>query len=114
MKRDNKFIYISALLAVCCIALSIFLYVNWGKRYQEGFSVGYEQGYEAGYNSGIADTKEKYTKSKQTGVAVYITPSGKKYHEKGCSYLSDKAFSILLKDAKEKGYTPCSRCNPPR
>ena len=44
---------------------------------------------------------------------VYITKSGKKYHSTGCSYLKSSATPIDLQNAVNKGYTPCSRCNPP-
>jgi competence protein ComEC len=43
---------------------------------------------------------------------VYITNSGKKYHLDGCRYLSKSKIPITRADAKAKGYTPCSTCNP--
>jgi micrococcal nuclease len=46
-------------------------------------------------------------------VTVYITKSGKKYHRAGCSYVKKSRIPIKLKDAVAKGYTPCSKCNPP-
>ena len=47
-------------------------------------------------------------------VTVYITETGKKYHRDGCSYLKKSKIEISLKDAKAQGYTPCSRCKPPK
>ena len=47
-------------------------------------------------------------------VMVYITKTGKKYHKDGCSSLSKSKTPISLTDAKSKGYTPCSICNPPQ
>lgn len=44
---------------------------------------------------------------------VYITEGGKKYHRHGCQYLSNSSIPIDLDKAKDKGYTPCSRCHPP-
>ena len=44
---------------------------------------------------------------------VYVTKTGKKYHRATCRYLSRSKISISLKDAKAKGYTPCSVCKPP-
>ena len=44
---------------------------------------------------------------------VYITSSGTKYHRDGCRYLSTSKIKISLAEAKRKGYTPCSVCNPP-
>lgn len=43
---------------------------------------------------------------------VYITKTGKKYHTETCSYLRKSSIPISLKDAVDRGYTPCSRCNP--
>src|ERR1019366_1138875 len=43
---------------------------------------------------------------------VYVTKTGKKYHSENCSYLKSK-ISISLSDALAKGYTACSKCNPP-
>ena len=43
---------------------------------------------------------------------VYVTDTGKKYHEYGCKYLKDSCNSISLKDAQNQGYTPCSVCKP--
>ena len=56
-------------------------------------------------------TKPNSTKS---DVTVYITKSGEKYHLGNCSYLKSSKIAIKLKDAKAKGYTACSRCNPPK
>ena len=43
---------------------------------------------------------------------VYVTDTGSKYHNAGCSYLKSK-HDIRLSVAIDMGYTPCSRCNPP-
>lgn len=45
---------------------------------------------------------------------VYITRSGEKYHRTLCGYLSKSKIAIVLDQAKAAGYTPCSRCKPPR
>jgi biopolymer transport protein ExbD len=47
-------------------------------------------------------------------VTVYVTKTGKKYHSDGCRYLSNSKIAMTLKDAKAKGYTPCSVCRPPQ
>lgn len=47
-----------------------------------------------------------------TAQTVYITKSGKKYHTESCSYLSKSKIAIDLKEAIEKGYSPCSKCKP--
>ena len=45
------------------------------------------------------------------GETVYITNSGTKYHQDGCSFLSKSKIPISLDDAIAGGYEPCSRCN---
>ncbi len=44
---------------------------------------------------------------------VYITTYGKKYHVGTCRYLKKSKHPIDLEQAVERGYTPCSVCNPP-
>lgn len=47
-------------------------------------------------------------------TTVYITDYGEKYHTSTCQYLYDSKHSISLSRAVERGYKPCSVCNPPR
>lgn len=54
------------------------------------------------------------TPEPQTSVTVYITNSGAKYHRWGCQYLWNSSIAVTLDYALASGYTPCSRCNPPR
>jgi hypothetical protein len=51
---------------------------------------------------------------KKQSVTVYITRTGAKYHTYGCQYLRQSCIAIELDKAKAQGYTPCSRCGPPR
>ncbi len=44
---------------------------------------------------------------------VYVTNSGSKYHTSNCSYLRSSSIPITLAEANQKGYGPCSRCDPP-
>ena len=44
---------------------------------------------------------------------VYVTRTGKKYHQEGCTSLRRSKIPISLAEAKQ-GYGPCGRCNPPR
>jgi hypothetical protein len=46
-------------------------------------------------------------------VTVYITRTGAKYHRDGCRYLKSR-IRISLKEAKDRGYTPCKGCRPPQ
>lgn len=47
-------------------------------------------------------------------VTVYVTKTGSKYHSAGCQYLRKSQIPMSLSDAKAAGYTPCSKCGPPR
>jgi len=47
-------------------------------------------------------------------TTVYITDYGEKYHTSTCQYLYESRHSISLSSAVERGYKPCSVCNPPR
>jgi len=48
-------------------------------------------------------------------IIVYITPTGKKYHQKDCTTLkkSKNISAITLEEALRRGLEPCSVCNPP-
>lgn len=49
-----------------------------------------------------------------TDVTVYITRTGKKYHQAGCRHLRRSQIPISLTDAKRRYYSVCSVCNPPK
>jgi hypothetical protein len=49
--------------------------------------------------------------SAQDDPTVYVTRTGSKYHNAGCSYLKS-SIPMKLSEAATR-YTPCSRCNPP-
>lgn len=63
-------------------------------------------------NKKTVKSQEASTTSTPQGTIVYITNTGKKYHRSSCSYLRNSKISINISDAKAKGYTACSRCNP--
>lgn len=50
--------------------------------------------------------------SEGSGVTVYVTDSGEKYHRANCKYLSNSKNAIDLEDAKNRGYGRCSVCKP--
>lgn len=43
---------------------------------------------------------------------VYVTKTGKKYHNEDCRYLRQSSIAINLHDAIKRGYTPCLVCKP--
>ena len=44
--------------------------------------------------------------------AVYITPSGKRYHQKTCIYTKDKNCTALTLSEARKTHSPCKVCIP--
>ena len=42
----------------------------------------------------------------------YITETGSRYHREGCRYLWNSKIEISLEEAKARGYTACSVCDP--
>ena len=53
-------------------------------------------------------SKASSTTNSQT---VYITKTGKKYHNDGCSSLRKSKIAISLSEAEAEGYTPCQNCH---
>lgn len=65
--------------------------------------------------SKAASSKPQSTKeSSDSAETVYVTASGKRYHRKNCSYISNSTSkrSVSLKEAAREGYSACSRCKP--
>ena len=103
--------------------------------YEDGRDEGYDEGYDAGYDAGIAEAGEAPDDSSssaatysggttssssegsgyasQSAVTVYVTDTGSKYHSYGCQYLRESCHGMTLYQAKQAGYTACSRCDPP-
>lgn len=54
------------------------------------------------------------TNNDDKSVTVYITNTGAKYHSSGCRYLRKSKIATTLGEAISSGYTPCSKCSPPR
>lgn len=51
--------------------------------------------------------------TKASEQTVYITPTGSKYHRKGCQHVNGKtATTITISEAKRRGLTACKDCNP--
>jgi len=54
------------------------------------------------------------SQTQNQSITVHITKTGKKYHLAGCRYLSHSDITVTLKEAKERGLTPCLVCKPPQ
>ena len=46
-----------------------------------------------------------------SGIYVFITNTGSKYHKAGCQYLGQSDNTICLDEALNQGYTACSVCD---
>lgn len=69
---------------------------------------------EDSVNNSQDDTSvEQYTDMQQTvePTVVYVTESGRKYHNAGCRHLSDRSIQMDLKTAEGQGYTACKDCH---
>lgn len=55
-------------------------------------------------SSASSASKASSTTNPQT---VYVTKTGKKYHNDGCSSLKKSKIAISLSEAEAEGYTPC-------
>ena len=57
------------------------------------------------------DTDSERPSEKTNNSSVcYVTSSGTKYHKDGCSYLKKTKTKMTVQEAKDCGYSPCSRC----
>jgi hypothetical protein len=53
---------------------------------------------------------QKSTMKVDIGFEVYVTQTGKKYHNSNCRYLRKSRIPIQISDVSSKGYLPCSVC----
>lgn len=59
-------------------------------------------------SSASSASKTSSTTNPQT---VYVTKTGKKYHNDGCSSLKKSKIAMSLSEAEAEGYTPCKNCH---
>jgi micrococcal nuclease len=62
----------------------------------------------------VEKPQSRIAEASSADITVYVTRTGSKYHTASCSSLRRSRIPMKLKDACAAGYTPCSRCNPPR
>lgn len=65
---------------------------------------------EAELSGFLSDSGGSTSSSDTQSMTVYVTNTGRKYHQDGCQYLRQSKNAIALDDAKALGYTACSRC----
>lgn len=80
----------------------------------------YQAGYENRKKDGRAEAKEEHddnedggtsgsSSTSSSGTTVYVTATGSKYHRYRCQYLRESCHGMTLSQAKQVGYTACSR-----
>ena len=94
----------------------VYVFPHLGKKYH-GKSCTYVR---ASYTSGplTGSVKKKYapcsichSKGTPAGTTVYYFPEyGDAYHLKGCKALARDYIEMEKKTARERGYSPCSKC----
>lgn len=63
--------------------------------------------------SADATSLKESQNTKSETITVYVTNTGKKYHEYGCRYLQFSCIEKELQQAINQGYTPCYICITP-
>ena len=61
-------------------------------------------------DSSFISYQETQVSESEGNEIVYITNTGSCYHQKYCQYLWKSCIPIKKKDARIRGYKPCSRC----
>ena len=100
-KRWNRLLLAVASVAVLGLALAWTL--NWATHRVKDLT-----------DQETAVKLKQPAQDDEVDITVYITRTGAKYHRGSCGYLRQSSIPIALKNAKARGYTPCSRCRPPR
>ncbi len=93
--------------------------ISWNKKPSKSLNTGSDsdsnESKPSNNSSTISDNKPSNTTSQDNkSIEVHITETGSKYHSAGCRYLSKSDIVTTLAKAKASGFTPCSKCNPPR
>ena len=116
VKMEKKLRYTKmaiAFLALLFLITSIWFWQEYKKSTDESYEEGYQDGYAVAQEEAKTTKKPSQSGTVQSYTYVYVTKSGEKYHRGTCRY-AENAEAITLSDAIDKGYTPCSVCNPPR
>ncbi len=71
------------------------------------------KGSPAATRSWEGDATDTEEEAETTGITVYGTRTGAKYHRGHCRYLRKSKIPMTLERAKRR-YGPCSVCKPPQ
>lgn len=81
---------------------------------EEIFRLGVAHGYDLAKGSSSVSSTMSNASSSSDPLVWIPTKGGTKYHKKeSCSNMKSP-LQVSLSVAKQKGYTPCSKCKPPQ
>jgi len=63
--------------------------------------------------TGVFLTITSCNKTDISDITVEVTGIGNTYHLSSCRYIGKNPIAVSLSDAVERGYEPCTDCNPP-
>ncbi len=111
LTRTRIVLCVVVILLIASLGETIYLWNQFNAHAETYYEAGYQDGEKAAqsiktHNTGNDSNRHTYT-------YVYVTESGEKYHVATCRY-AENAEAVALNDAIDRGYTPCSVCNPPR
>lgn len=114
MKRPNAVLALSCVLCVITITVGfggdhIAELFRAGKTAQALTAQPAQPSTEA-----PAPAAEPEPQRDESAITVYITDTGERYHRGSCRHLSHSKHAVSLKEAKQRGYTPCKVCRPVR
>lgn len=94
---------------------AVYIFPSSGKKYHKK-SCTYVNSYASRVKLS-ADIKEKYracrlcgSSKAKLGDMVYLFEYGDDYHLRNCPTIDKFVMEIDIEDARERGYTPCSKC----
>lgn len=115
-------IYIVVMICVPLFVICGYTYTHisediynkaYDKGYSQGFIDGRTEGYLQGYDAGSDDSLPGFGSNNISYGRVAVTPTGSKYHQVWCQYVSNKSnlfYYETVADAEAAGYDACSVC----
>ena len=102
-------IFLPLIVFLLCVCLYLYnLSSEREKQLTSGSSIS--------LSSNISQTEQESDNSDPgipaSGITVFITPSGTKFHRADCEYVGEGALQIDSNEALLNGYLPCSICDP--
>ena len=105
----EKFPFTYVAVAIIITAMAFNSYYNTAKTQTFVYEENRVSGAEV-----ISETIQTETETQTDAISniVYVTPSGTKFHKKGCRYIKNKDVKEYSRNNAVKKYSPCSSCEP--